>query len=217
MNKEQFKVRATFIFFIFVSLYAVIIFNLYCIQIKNRDFYVNLGTKQYNVTRTQAPERALIYDRHGQPLALNKQQFSAFVLPKKLQSPETLEPFLHKHFPSGKDRLYEHRTSPFLFIKRKLTNDEHALVKKHALKDLHLLEEPTRYYPVRAAGPIVGITNVDNVGQFGIEKLCDEQLTGVPATFTLQKDARSHSFYFTKETQEQGSPGKSVTLTIDAD
>ncbi len=217
MNKTQFKLRSMLIFLVFCSLYSIVLFNLYCIQIRNRDFYSNLGTKQYNVTITQTPGRALIYDRHRHPLTLNKQQYSAFVLPKKLEHPETLESFLHKYFPQGKERLYIHRSSPFVFIKRKLTNVDVALIKEHDIQDLHLLQEPNRYYPVRAAGPIVGITNVDNVGLFGIEKIYDTQLVGTPATYVLEKDARSGNFYFTKKTKTQGQKGTSVRLTIDAD
>lgn len=217
MNRSQFKIRSTLIFLLFCSLYSIILVNLYYIQIHNKEFYTNLGTKQYNVTLIQTPERALIYDRNNQPLTLNKQQYAAFIVPKKLQSPETLEPFLLAHFPQAHARLEAQRTSSFMFVKRKLTDAEVALIKESKLQDLHLLQEPNRYYPLRAAGPLVGITDIDNVGLFGIEKLYNAQLIGSPSTHILEKDARSGNFYFAKETKTEGKNGSSVTLTIDRD
>jgi cell division protein FtsI (penicillin-binding protein 3) len=217
MNRSQFKIRSTLIFLVFCSLYCIILVNLYYIQIHNKDFYSSLGTKQYNVTVTQTPERALIYDRNNQPLTLNKQHYAAFIVPKKIQSPETLEPFLLEHFPHAYKRLEAQRASSFMFIKRKLTDAEIALIKSSKLQDLHLLREPNRYYPLHAAGPLVGITDIDNSGLFGIEKLYNAQLVGSPTTHILEKDARSGNFYFAKETKSEGKSSTPVTLTIDRD
>lgn len=217
MNRSQFKIRSALIFLIFCLCYFIIFLKLYHIQVHNKDFYSNLGAKQYNVTITQAPERALIYDRNKHPLALNKQHYAAFIFPKKLHNAKALESFLDTHFPQAKERLDAHRMAPFMFIKRKLTDTEIAFIKASNIQDLHVLQEPTRYYPIHASGPIVGITNVDNIGLFGIEKFYNSLLTGTPTTYMLEKDARSGNFYFAKETKTEGHEGTPVTLTIDGD
>ncbi|MEX0940160.1 MAG: penicillin-binding protein 2 [Candidatus Babeliales bacterium] len=213
---QAYKLRAGFIFLFFCSLYLIILCNLYAIQIRQRSFYINLAKQQYNVSITSAPERALIYDRNGQPLALNKMSLSAFILPKKIEHIEQLEPFLKKHFPKALQRLYKNKDAHFLYIKRKLTPEQLALIEQQNITDIKILKEPNRFYPVESSGPIVGITDVDNKGLFGIELLCNNQLGGQPSIHTLEKDARSGHFYFTKTTTTNGIQGNSVSLTIDA-
>lgn len=215
---KQYKVRASIVFLCFCFFYVAILFNLYLIQIKNHDFYAHLGEKQYNVTITLHPPRAPIYDRTGKVcLALNKESVSAFILPKSLDEPDLLKPFLKKHFPQAFDRLGQQRDSYFMYIKRRLTDDQINLIKNSGIKDIKLLNEPSRFYPIESAGQIIGITDIDNKGLFGIEMQYNDMLAGSPSTFTLEKDARSDRFYFQKQTKVQGKAGQPITLTIDGD
>lgn len=215
---KQHKIRASIIFLLFCFLYVVILFNLYLIQIKNHDFYANLGEKQYHVTITQAPPRAPIYDRTGKTcLALNKECVSAFILPKSLESPDTLKRFLKKHFPQALERLKEHGDGYFMYIKRRLSDEQIKLIQKSDIVDIKLLNEPSRFYPVEAAGQIIGITDIDNNGAFGLELQFNQLLAGSPTTYTLEKDARSGHFYFQKKTKVPGKPGSPIILTIDSD
>ena len=114
------------------------------------------------------PPRAEIYDRHMRPLALNRDNLSAFVLPKEVKNKKQLISFLKKYFPHALPRL-KRTDAHFIYIKRKLTQEEIDLIKQHEIEDIHLLKEPSRYYPLECANTIVGITDIDNVGLFGIE------------------------------------------------
>ncbi|MFA5999333.1 MAG: penicillin-binding protein 2 [Candidatus Babeliales bacterium] len=202
---------------VFFLLYGMIILNLYFIQIRQTSFFKNLGDKQYNITLQTLPQRAYIYDRNNNPVAINKDSVAAFILPKTLTKPDELFAFLQKHFPQAFERLPSSRTKNFMFIKRNLTPEEIATIEKADLTDINLLNESSRFYPYESLGTVVGITDVDNNGLFGIESQYNKQLAGTPTTFNLKKDAKSHHFYFSKETKEQGADGQSITLTIDAD
>lgn len=191
--------------------------NLYSIQIKQRTYFMQLGKQQYNVSTKSYPPRALIYDRNGHPLALNKKSLSAFIMPRKIQKIEQLEPFLKQQFPHALERLYAHPDAHFLYIKRAITPQQKELIEQNNIQDIKFLQEPNRTYPVQSLGSVVGITDVDNKGLFGIERIFDEQLTGIAASHTLEKDARSGHFYFEKKTTQAGIDGTPVTLTIDAD
>lgn len=214
---QDYKIRTAFIFLLFCSLYLIALFNLYLIQIKQRDFYLDLGNKQYNVLVTTMPPRAEIYDRtRTQKLALNQDNLAAFVLPKELKNQKQLTAFLQKHFPKAVGRL-KHNKSHFMYIQRKLSEAQLELIKKSNIEDIQILKEQGRYYPIESAGPIVGITNIDNRGLFGVELIYDKQLAGSPYTYQLEKDARSGHFYFKKETKVEGHQGSAITLTIDSD
>jgi len=217
MNKS-YKIRTVLVFLLFCSLYLIIGINLFLIQIMQNDFFKNLAQKQYNVTITREPERAPIFDRTGkQFLAMNKDCFSAFILPRQLNKKETLLPFLQKHFPHAVDRLTKNKEKHFMFIKRKLTDEQLHTIQEHNIEDIHLLKEPNRFYPIESASTIVGITNIDNNGLSGIEFTFNSLLSGKPTTFSLEKDARSGYFYFKKETTIAGKTGTPITLTIDSD
>lgn len=209
--------RFSFVVFIFCIFYTIIIVNLYLLQIQQNSFFKNLGEKQYNITMQTFPQRALIYDRNNKPITINKDSIAAFILPKALVSKSTLLQFLKQHFPAAYDRFDQNQHNNFMFIKRNLSPVELDLINKANLEDIHLLKESSRFYPYECLGPIVGLTDIDNNGLFGIEGLFNKQLQGTPTTYQLKKDAKTHHFYFGKETMQQGSDGIPVTLTIDAD
>jgi cell division protein FtsI (penicillin-binding protein 3) len=217
MINSNVKFRTSLIFIFFCLCYAIIAFNLYIIQIQHATFYTELGTQQYYVTITQTPPRAPIYDRTGKNmLAMNKDSWAAFLLPKQITSLPTLQSFLRKNFPTALEVLRTKSDKHFLYIKRRLNPIQEQLIAKSNNADIHLLAEPQRYYPITAAAPLVGLTDIDNHGLFGIELLCNEQLAGKPTTVCLEKDARSGHFYFKKETKITGAMGTPVQLTIDS-
>lgn len=215
MNR-QYSVRIFFIGAFLFCGYAAIIASLFVIQIYRATFFSTLGKKQYDVVITQTPPRATIFDRNGVPLTLNKDSCAAFTMPKKLEDEVGLKNFLKRHYKQAYEKLTSTELSYFLYIKRRLTPEQQALIEKAALKDLYILNEPSRFYPLMAAAPIIGLTDIDNKGIVGLELLYNEQLAGTPSTFSLQRDARSGSFYFERETKVQGSLGTPIITTLDS-
>lgn len=209
--------RLSLIVLLFCMLYGLSIMNLFRLQIKENSYFSHLAQQQYHVTRTQAPPRALIYDRNNMPLALNKESFAVFITPNNLKDKKSVETFLRTHYPTMLERLKNHPHDLFMYVKRRLTPEEIKTIEQVNIADLYILKEPSRYYTVPTLGHTIGTTDIDNKGISGIELLCDERLSGTPSTFILEQDARSHHFYFKKDTIVQGSDGKSVTLTLDAD
>ncbi len=214
---KYYKLRSTVIFLLFISAYFIIIGNLYILQVRQRDFFTQLARQQYTISLTTMPTRASIYDRHGQYLAINEDSFAAFITPHELIEAEKVKQFLKINFPKALERLQSNPQANFMYIKRRLTPDERILFDTNALADIKILKEPSRFYPCGVAAQVVGVTDSDNVGLFGIELVCNKHLSGEPTTVSLQKDARSGHFYFTKETKIEGNEGKPIHLTLDAD
>lgn len=218
---QECKLRTGFVFLLFCALYGLILFSLYSIQIRQRQFFTDLGSRQYHVNITSMPPRAEIYDRHGKNLAINKDQLSAFILPKTLKNPQQTKKFLKKNFPQSFERLTKAEAQKnlphFLFIKRKLNPEQLALIKDSGLEDVQLLAEPSRFYPLPSAASIIGLTDIDNRGLFGIELMFNKQLSGTASTYRIEKDARSGHCYFAKETKVVGSDAIPINLTIDSD
>ena len=210
------KIRSTLVFFVFCLLFCIGLINLYTLQIRQHTFFTDLGHQQYYVTQTSYPPRASIVDRNNMSLAVNKETVSAFMLPRMAKEKTTLKRFLQKHFPNAYQRLMKKPNAQFAYIKRKISKKEQDLIEQNGITDIHFLKEPSRFYPIEAAGILTGITNTDNKGLFGIELQQNTQLTGNPTTTVLEKDARSGHFYFSKQKETKGSDGTPVQLTIDA-
>lgn len=208
--------RSFFIFSILLILYGIIIANLYVMQVKKQDFFKNLGEKQYNISITTLPERAYIFDRNEIPIALNKDSYAAFILPKQVTDRTATLQFLEKHFPSAAERLIDSWDKSFFFVARKLTPEQLEVVNLFQSTDIHILQEPSRFYPYKCLSTILGITDIDNHGIMGLEQQYDEILRGTQTTHVLKKDARSNHFYFEKELTVQGTPSQPINLTIDA-
>ncbi len=217
MINSSYKIRSSFIFILFCFGYAIIIGALYTIQIRKRNFFINLGKQQYQITIKKHPPRGLIYDTNFKFLALNKDTLSAFILPNQLENVEQLEQFLRKHFPQALQRLQANPQTQFMYIKRKLSPKELQLLEESMILDIKLVKEPSRFYPDKCMNQIVGITDIDNNGLFGLELIYNKKLAGSPATYCLEKDARSGHFYFKKETMVEGIDGEPLVLTIDSD
>ena len=218
MIRNTIRFNSALIFFSFCTLYMIILFNLFLIQIWNRTFFSSLGTHQYQLTITQLPLRAPIYDRNGtaQPLAVNKECVSAFIIPNKLAHKEQLSQFLQEHFPKAHKQLQEKQNKAFMYVKRRLSPQEIQLIKEEECEDIHLLSEASRFYPLLCAAPVIGFTDIDNKGLAGIELHCNQDLTGKASTCCLEKDARSGCFYFKKELKHAGTESKPTQLTIDS-
>ncbi len=214
---QQKKVRSTLLFLLCCSAYGVILSMLFHLQILRRTYYSSLGKQQYAMHVTLQPPRAPIYDYHGKAVAINAECLSAFILPQEITQHDRLAQFLKRYFKQAFERwkLAEHKY--FMFIKRRLKPQESALIKAFGVDDIKIVAEPCRYYPADTMGTILGITDIDNNGLFGIELLCDKQLKGEPSSYTLERDARSGHFYFNKITNIQGHDGIPAYLTIDSE
>jgi len=214
---KQKKMRSVLLFFLCFLAYAVIIANLFYIQILRQSFFVNLGKQQYAVTVSVQPPRAPIYDCNGKPVAINADCLSAFILPHQIEHKERLVQFLKQYFPAAFERWQINKHKYFMFVKRHLKPHELMVIQAQNIDDIKFVTEPCRYYPEQTLGTLLGITDIDNNGLFGIELLCDEQLRGSPTICKLERDARSGHFYFNKITDVHGTDGKPVHLAIDSE
>lgn len=215
---HAYKIRGVIIFLCFCVCYMIVVANLFYLQVIQHSFFTQLGQKQYHISITRLPPRGLIVDRTGKNfLAINKDSLAAFILPRQLENKAGLHKFLARHFPHAFERLKTHSHAHFLYVARKLTPEQIQLIMSSNCPDIKFLNEPSRFYPLAAAAPLIGMTDIDNKGLFGLELQFDKELAGTPSTVMLEKDARSGHFYFKKETMNEGAQSKPLQLTIDSD
>jgi cell division protein FtsI/penicillin-binding protein 2 len=92
-----------------------------------------------------------------------------------------------------------------------------------SLGQLRLEPEPVRVYPLAGgavgttlAAQLLGFVNRDGTGQYGIEGRWQDLLAGSPQVLVAERDGSGRPMVENAQTLEPGSPGTSLTLTIDA-
>jgi cell division protein FtsI/penicillin-binding protein 2 len=86
-----------------------------------------------------------------------------------------------------------------------------------------LESEPERVYPQAGGGPdsslaahLLGFVNRENVGQYGVEQAYQDTLAGSPRVVVAGRDANGRPMPETAVTEQPGTIGEDLRLTIDA-
>jgi len=95
--------------------------------------------------------------------------------------------------------------------------------KAPELAGLILEPQQLRLYPQPGGGPrttlaahLLGFVNREGLGQYGVEQFYQDDLSGMATIVAAQKDASGNAVPDTSTVMEEGYPGQSLTLTIDA-
>lgn len=79
-----------------------------------------------------------------------------------------------------------------------------------------LMENSKRYYPNDSlAASVIGFTNYDNDGVYGLEAYYDDYLKGVDGLVVMAKDSYGNAMPYDYENRHEASDGNSLILTID--
>jgi len=164
------------------------------LQVINQDFLEKKGDARVLRTEVLSANRGMILDRNGEPLAVSTPVDTVWADPRKLaQAPEQLaglaraldrDPqWLARRVTSSLDR-------EFVYLVRRMAPQEASRVRQLAIPGVNTLREYRRYYPAgEVVGHLLGFTNVDDVGQEGLELAFDQWLGGVPGEKRVMRDS----------------------------
>jgi cell division protein FtsI (penicillin-binding protein 3) len=189
------------------------------LQVVQGDFLTAEGNKRALRTVTVPAHRGAIRDRRGEPLALSAPVESLWVIPGELLEAQEYLPALSKllGFAPGelKKFLKERRERHFVYLRRHMNPDEARRVLSLKAPGVFGQREYRRYYPAgEVAGHVVGFTNVDAVGQEGMEAAQDAALRGKAGARRVVRD-RSGRVVEEREDYETAQPGADLTLSLD--
>ena len=223
-----------------IFLLLVIIARLYYLQVYQADRYKMLADENRISTRLLIPPRGIIYDRNGEMLATNRQNFQAMIVAEQTPNvQETLNAF-KKIMPLSeaeeervKKDLKRNRSFVPIKIKENLTWEEVAKIQLNApeLPGIIIDEGLSRYYPygekmAHVIGYVSSVSEKDikddpllevpgfKIGKSGIEKLFEKKLRGSGGNLKLEVNAFGRIMKEIERTD--GIPGERVDLTIDA-
>lgn len=215
MIRPGHKFRVAILLGACMLVYLCVLARLFWVQIMKKDFFEGMAAQQYLVGVFGANPRGTIFDRHGQQLVLNKEVFSAFVLPNAAHDRDALLNFLHQYYPPVLNRILNHPERYFFWLERRLTPERYAWLKEQNLSGIQFTTESVRYYPHKEMAHVLGFTDIDNHGIAGLELALNKQLTGEAAKYRMAKDARAKRYYFERTTEKEGVASDAVHITID--
>ncbi len=189
------------------------------LQVIASDYLQEQGNARHLRVIQDNSHRGMIFDRHGEPLAISTPVDTVWAAPDELAEARGEWPALAKTLGmSTRDIaqvVQQHRGREFAYLKRQVTPEQAETVKALNIAGVGLTREYRRYYPSgTVAGHVVGFTDVDDQGLEGIELFHDKWLRATPGRKRVLKD-RHGNIVESVESVTLPVPGKDVTLSID--
>jgi len=151
------------------------------LQVVEQDFLHNQAAKRQLRTIDLAAHRGNITDRYGEALAVSTPVDSVVVNPSDLLAATEQIPQLARLLGTDRDqlsaKLSRNAQRNFLYLKRHMNPADAARIAAANIAGVRLEREYHRYYPAaEVTGHLIGFTNIDDVGQEGIELAFDHRL-----------------------------------------
>ncbi|NCF61757.1 MAG: penicillin-binding protein 2 [Gammaproteobacteria bacterium] len=210
-------------------LYAFLLVFLLCsvalvaravnLQIVDTEELQEQGAARYLREVVVPTRRGNILDRNGEPLAVSTPVDSVWVNPKELlQYQEDIEPLaglLGFEAEEVERRLTQRSKKEFVWLRRRLRPDIAEEIKALEIKGVYLQKEYRRFYPAgEVASHLIGFTNIDDLGQEGLELAYNDWLQGKPGLKRIIRDRLGRTIEHV-ETVRESVPGHDLSLTID--
>ncbi|WP_084618124.1 peptidoglycan D,D-transpeptidase FtsI family protein [Cellvibrio sp. OA-2007] len=186
---------------------------------KGYEFLQDQGESRTLRTEIIPAYRGVITDRNGDPLAVSTPVSTLWANPKVLlQAPHRwgeLAQALKFNKAELEARLARYGTKEFMYLQRQMSPEAAQAVLSLDIPGVYEQVEYHRYYPAAdVAAHLVGMTDVDDRGQEGMELAYDAWLTGENGAKEVVKDLRGRTV---KELRlvKAARPGQNLTLSID--
>ncbi|MFZ3175074.1 MAG: penicillin-binding protein 2 [Thiobacillus sp.] len=174
--------------------FTVVALRAFYLQGLNTDYLQGKGDAVANRNLTLPAHRGQVSDRHGQLLAISTPVESLWARPDELKLSDSARAQLAKVLGMSASELSKRlsrKTRGEFSVLRPVTPEQAVRIATMGVPGLHLRREFRRYYPAgEVAAHVVGFTNVDDLGQEGVERAYQDWLAGREGQRHIQRDRR---------------------------
>lgn len=204
---------------LFGAVAAVLAWRAVDLQLTEKEFLKNHGDARYLRTVAMPATRGAITDRHGEPLAISTPVHSIAAHPGKLllerEALPGLAALLGTSVEDLRQKLVDKAGREFVYLKRRVDPLLAEQVKALRIPGVSLEREYRRYYPAsEVTAHLIGFTNVDDVGQEGLELAFERELRGEPGAKRVVRDNLGR-FIEDVESIRPPHDGRELALSID--
>ncbi|MCL5027615.1 MAG: transpeptidase family protein [Bacteroidetes bacterium] len=203
-----------------VAFFTVLLYRLFDIQILKSDNLKFFARRQQIVVEKVLADRGFIYDRNNLLLVYNRNDVSFFVDLRMLTKKDKIK--IANKFSSvfgGSKKYFLSEMSDSgktICIEKKAPSEKALLVKNFKINGLFYREDPTTvYFYKNLASHLLGYVGNDYKGVDGIEKSCDDLLSGQDGSMVVLRDAIGDMITVAEEETKTAVPGVNIYLTID--
>jgi cell division protein FtsI (penicillin-binding protein 3) len=189
------------------------------LHVVDRPFLQGQGDARTLRTDPIPAHRGMISDRNGEPLAISTPVVTLWANPQDVPEDPIQRLQLARALGMEPDdldaRLARFASREFMFLRRQLTPQAAQRVLDLRIPGVYRQDEYKRYYPAgEVTAQLLGVTNVDDVGQEGLELAYQFYLAGEPGQRRVLKDRRGR-LVRDLEVLREARPGGELTLSID--
>lgn len=163
-------------------------------------------------------KRGTIYDRNGKKLAISISSHTVWASPADIKDPVNTAKKVAEVLNLDESAVYEKLTknTNVIKIKQWISMEETKELRNLNLSGIEIVDDNKRFYPYgEFASHILGFTDIDNNGLYGIEKTFDKYLSGTQGLWVKTEDARGVEMPYGGEKIYDPEDGLNVVLTLD--
>ncbi|MEN8169464.1 MAG: penicillin-binding transpeptidase domain-containing protein [Pseudomonadota bacterium] len=218
-NNYDYPQRRRFVFGMLLLGVIALFWRMVDLNLNQREFLQHQGDARYLRDIIIPADRGVITDRHGEPLAISTPVESVWVNPSELATARDRWPELAKLLKLKvshlERKLGSRMDKEFVYLKRRITPELAEQVMALAIPGVSLQREYRRYYPLgEVTSHVVGFTDIDDIGQEGIELMMEQRLRGTPGSKRVIKD-RLGRIVESVESIHEPRPGQELALSLD--
>jgi len=212
--------RMDFFGLILTACFAVFLAKLVYVQIISHEKYADRARSQHTARLELGARRGSIFDTRGRLLAVSLDRQSFFVDPplvrNKLGSAKRISASLGMS-PNDVLACLLKKDTNFVWVKRKVDEEEGRKALELGLRGLGYLEEPERTYPEgKLAAQVLGIVGDEGIGLEGLEHRFEKELCGRDGFAIVRVDGKRRRIISSDAMVFPAKPGNHLVLTIDA-
>jgi cell division protein FtsI (penicillin-binding protein 3) len=185
--------RFYFVIFTLLIGTSCLLWRLIDLNILQRNFLLQQSNARILRLVSIPAYRGMITDRFLQPLAISAQVDSLWINPQLFEPTSWQLRQLSAELKTTPEKILAKSAKvpgrEFIYLKRGISPAETQSIKSLDISGLSYLHEYHRFYPQSdVAAHLIGFTNVDDLGQEGLELAYDSWLKGVPGKKKVVKD-----------------------------
>ena len=219
LELEALPLRRWFVLLVLGAGLGVMAWRALDLRMSHGDFLQSQGDARHLRVIAVPAHRGMILDRNGEPLAVSTPVESIWANPGELAAERERWPELARALgiePARLENTLGQRAGrEFVYLKRHVQPDAARQVRELGIGGIYTRREYRRYYPTgEVTGHVLGFTNIDDVGQEGLELAFDDWLRGVDGSKRVLRD-RLGRVVENLDIIRQPRAGRDLTLSID--
>jgi Cell division protein FtsI/penicillin-binding protein 2 len=223
-NKIRRRILSVLMGFLVVG-FGVLIVRLFSLQIVHGEEYQSLALQQQTRSTTLGAQRGIIYDRNENVLAKSADVWNVCISPADIPAEkiDKLAGDLAEILGVEKEAIVQAASNRTLYYQRiknrvesPVRDEVLAYIEREKATGIFFEGDSKRYYRYGSlASTLLGFTDYDGNGAYGLEAYYNSQLAGTPGMVVSTKNALGADMTFKYSQMYDAQDGNSLVLTID--